>query len=489
MKTKTKAITGVILTVFLVSTVFIAFNIAPVFYSASSSTMAINVPEDFATIQAAIDAASSGDVVRVAAGTYLESIVMKDGVSVIGAGADVTTIQSGGTVVVGASDAVIKGFKITGGRVGIYANGVSKFWILDNDVTGFRGPSSSSTQGIIIVNSDQVCICGNEISDIVDDLWADARGIYVSSSNNTIISGNRIFDIVDNEWSSVFGIIDSNSINSTIVGNFIYDIRDTDWDSAFGIYEVGESATIEYNTLAFISETAWDSSFGIYNRGPNSVANNIVTYITADFWVGHAYGINNDIGTVDFNDVYNIRGIEGEFGTPISGPAGVNNIFLNPMFVDPGARDFHLQVGSPCLTASETGGEIGAYGAPNVCILPATIDIDPDTLNLKSKGKWVTGYIELFAGFSVADIDRSTILLDGLIPVDSKWIEQPLDSVIGDYDDDGIPDLMVKFDRQILIDYLEGQGVADGDAVTITVTGEVTGIAFVGTDTIRVLVK
>ena len=56
----------------------------------------INVPSDYSTIQAAIDAASSGDTVSVAAGTYVESITMKDGVALIGTGADVCTIDGDG---------------------------------------------------------------------------------------------------------------------------------------------------------------------------------------------------------------------------------------------------------------------------------------------------------------------------------------------------------------------------------------------------------
>jgi hypothetical protein len=43
--------------------------------------------------------------------------------------------------------------------------------------------------------------------------------------------------------------------------------------------------------------------------------------------------------------------------------------------------------------------------------IPATVDIDPDTLNLKSKGKWITCYIELPDGYSVEDIDIDSVTL------------------------------------------------------------------------------
>lgn len=108
--------------------------------------------------------------------------------------------------------------------------------------------------------------------------------------------------------------------------------------------------------------------------------------------------------------------------------------------------------------------------------IPATIDIDPDTLNLKSRGKWITCYIELPEDYDVADIDVSTILLD-TISAEAHPTE------IGDYDADDIADLLVKFDRSAVQEILEV-----GEEVEITVTGELTdGTPFEGSDTIRVI--
>jgi hypothetical protein len=44
-------------------------------------------------------------------------------------------------------------------------------------------------------------------------------------------------------------------------------------------------------------------------------------------------------------------------------------------------------------------------------VIPATIDIDPDTVNLKSKGKFITCYIKLPEGYSVEDIDIDSVTL------------------------------------------------------------------------------
>jgi len=74
-------------------------------------------------------------------------------------------------------------------------------------------------------------------------------------------------------------------------------------------------------------------------------------------------------------------------------------------------------------------------------IIPATIDIDPDTLNLKSMGKWITCYIELPKGYDVTKIDVSTIMLNRQVRTKTHPTET------GDYDNDDIADIMVKFDR------------------------------------------
>ena len=94
----------------------------------------INVPGDKPTIQAAIAAASSGDTVQVAAGTYYENISLRDGVNVLGAGAGVTTIDGGGysislSVVTASnigSGTKLDGFTITNGH-GSYGGGMNNY--------------------------------------------------------------------------------------------------------------------------------------------------------------------------------------------------------------------------------------------------------------------------------------------------------------------------------------------------------------------------
>jgi hypothetical protein len=126
------------------------------------------------------------------------------------------------------------------------------------------------------------------------------------------------------------------------------------------------------------------------------------------------------------------------------------------------------------------------YGPAN--LISGGIDIDPDTLNQKSNGLYITCYIELESGYDVADIDVSTILLNGVVSAESS------PATVDDYDLDGVPDLMVKFDRAAVqsrvggtTDYVEGTKFYD---YTITITGELTdGTLFEGEDTIKVIQK
>ncbi len=111
--------------------------------------------------------------------------------------------------------------------------------------------------------------------------------------------------------------------------------------------------------------------------------------------------------------------------------------------------------------------------------IPATIDSDPDSLNLKSQGRFVTVYIEV-PGFDVHKIDLTSIRLNDLLPIEPFFgFKAP--PQFGDHDLDEVPDLMVKFDRQ------EVQAILSlGENVTVTVSGLLDGRPFRGTDTIRV---
>jgi hypothetical protein len=124
------------------------------------------------------------------------------------------------------------------------------------------------------------------------------------------------------------------------------------------------------------------------------------------------------------------------------------------------------------------------------CLQPitATIDVDPNTINLKSNGEWITVYIELPNDYNVSNIDINTVFLNETFSID---VDAPIQ--VGDYDADDIPDLMVKFDRATLIDWLGtfdfSEDTGKNIEVALIITGEVAGTFFEGSDTVKVLLK
>lgn len=108
--------------------------------------------------------------------------------------------------------------------------------------------------------------------------------------------------------------------------------------------------------------------------------------------------------------------------------------------------------------------------------LDSTIDIDPDTLNIASKGKYITTYIELPNLYKVEDIDVTKIKLNEEVPA---FI---FPSFIGDHDEDGIKDLMVKFDRRKV-----QQLTSLGDN-RLSISGQLNdGTRFAGKDIVKVV--
>ena len=104
-------------------------------------------------------------------------------------------------------------------------------------------------------------------------------------------------------------------------------------------------------------------------------------------------------------------------------------------------------------------------------------DVDPNTLNLTANGKWMTAYVELPAGYDPAEMLVETVTLNGVVPAEAQPFEND-----GDFNDNGIPDLMFKFDRTACAEALDA-----GESVEVLIIGEVEDTTwFVARDYIRV---
>ena len=144
---------------------------------------------------------------------------------------------------------------------------------------------------------------------------------------------------------------------------------------------------------------------------------------------------------------------------------------------------FSVGVTTVTWTATDAAGNKGtATQKVTVTVIGAKVNIDPNTMNLKSQGAQnsFTAYIELPSGYDVGLINVASVKLS----VNGVSIAAQLTPTsVGDYDGDKVPDRMVKFDRQAVIKALAEK---TGDIVMI-VTGQLTdGHAFTGSDTIKV---
>jgi len=98
--------------------------------------------------------------------------------------------------------------------------------------------------------------------------------------------------------------------------------------------------------------------------------------------------------------------------------------------------------------------------------IQAEIAACPTQLNLRSRGRWITVLIGLPEGYNVQKVDPSSITLNGTLHPEKTV-------TMLDIDGDAKRELMVKFDRQAVIDFmmrssLHNHGLA---TATLTVTG------------------
>jgi len=206
-----KAVSGIMLTLLiLTSTLTLAFNIQP----AKGEPTIIIVPDDYPTIQEALNNANEGDTIFVKAGIYYEHVVINKSVSLIGENRETTIIDGGGPayypiirypITVKANNVVIEGFTIRNSemdRDGIYVFLVNHTIIRNNKIT------ANSWAGIFIQNSFNNTISGNDIIN-------NGEGIVVVISSNTTISGNNI---TANKYA---GIDLQDSSNNTLRNNYM----------------------------------------------------------------------------------------------------------------------------------------------------------------------------------------------------------------------------------------------------------------------------
>jgi len=192
----------------------------------------IKVPQDYPTIQEAVDAANPSDTILVSAGTYNEYVYVNKGLNIIGESATNTTVWSTDVFEVHADNVKISGFKINsggpgsgvalidshgcnishnfmlGGLAAIFLHNSSNNVIAYNDV---RYPKGNGW-GILLLGSDNNTVRENSIASSAQQSIA----ISVTDCANNKLEYNEIEDCY---YGVLISDSNDNEINSNIVQN------------------------------------------------------------------------------------------------------------------------------------------------------------------------------------------------------------------------------------------------------------------------------
>jgi parallel beta-helix repeat protein len=209
-----KRLSLIILFVFLIANIV---NARLLFPSVIVDSSIIRVPRDYPTIQAAVDAAFSGDTILVAAGLYSENVLVNKPVKIFGEDRDNTIVEGAGdfsyTVLVMADHVEIGGITARNGQAGIFLNHSSLSYIHDNIVT-----SNTYLGGVVLWYSNENTIANNTAlgNGGGTPSLQYGVGIGVYYSNRNVISSNTL-------TSNVAGsLILGNSHHNTIINNTVY---------------------------------------------------------------------------------------------------------------------------------------------------------------------------------------------------------------------------------------------------------------------------
>lgn len=351
------------------------------------------VPDNFATIQAAIAASAVGDVVMVRPGTYVENILINKNITVQSTdGAASTVIDGGGLTVVvridsSGSSSVLDGFTITNGNAnsggGIYSGYYAGAPVIRNctftNNHAINGGASYSTIGAHPRFYN--CIFSGNTANYGGAFYA--AGASVPNVVDSVVTGNS-------------AVYDGGGFYSPHYGWFYLSrvhVTNNNAGRNGGGLALVYDGSINLTETVIAGNTAQTAGGGIHMSQAQShlvMFNTTVSNNTAP--VGGGFFSTPEVGRYTIRDsiiygnstppVFEVPVIIDQFSITYSdiagGYTGEGNIDADPLFVDPANGDYHLAAGSPCIDAGTYSGnwKYDIDGMPRP--LGAAIDMGAD---------------------------------------------------------------------------------------------------------------
>jgi len=415
----------------------------------------LTVPDDYPTIQSAVNAARFYDTVFVRKGLYKEHIIIGKSLTLKGEDRNDTIVDGGGNgsvIHIAASHVMVSGFTIQEGEFGIEISStepIHSVTVCDNRITlNLDGIFSKYSGGRHLIEK---CVVSHN----------GRHGINVHQFSGSIIRECEVFE-------NRVGIQPAWSWHISVERNRIYKNQEQGIciDSCY-------SSTVERNLIHANEDAGITFS---YIAGHNTIKNNIIFKNYCCISVGSLWGGFGE-HNIYHNDIWDNR-IHVR-ATPNTAhyqywddgyPSG-GNFWLDYTGVDAN----HDGIGDQPYDLVEEAKDNYPLMKPRNKI-QASVKIDPGWIDLGDNDKWITLYIELPADLAVEDIEVSTLSLNDTLAPKKNQI------FVGDYDEDGVSEMMLKFSK-----LKAAQVLQSGEDVELTVSGKLkNGIPFEGQSTLTV---
>ena len=239
-----------------------------------------------------------------------------------------------------------------GGGVFVY-NEIAQSTIISNT---FFANNSTSEGGAIYDESHQGLIRANTfISNTARAGGALSHYDYFDSPFSTIIENNSFISGEARDGGGIYIAVGDPLINNNIFANNV-----AEYGGAMEIYGAPRlfHNVIWNNVAGSGGGIANFESYALPQIYNNIIVSNTATYTTSNGWQGGGGIYNgtffNYVSLGDNNIVWGNEGLDYQEMVP-----GEHDIAADPLFVDPGNLDFHLQPGSPAIDAGNPAYDFG----------------------------------------------------------------------------------------------------------------------------------